>query len=119
MLIPKEDGSYLGGPADVICIVKVPAGTFHVSFWEECPMPGPVLPIEELEFIRIKSKMHHTQGAPTLEAAQSQLHEMRKKIELPDANIVLNCAIEVEDPVVVMVLPNWIRQKISLETLLS
>ena len=118
MLIPKGDGSFLGGPADVICIVKVPTGTFHVSFWEEHPLPGPICSVEDLEFIQVKSKMHNTKGAVTLEEALVELDDLRKKIELPDHNIVRNYVFEVDDPFVNRCLPNWIAQKVPLETLL-
>lgn len=119
MLIKQDDKTYVAGPADILCILKLPAGTFHVAFFEEHPMPGPVRPISELGVIRLKSKMHHTVGGKTLAEAQTHLSEMRSKIKLPDANVVGDRAIEVEDPVNVWVLPNWTRDNRTLEDVLA
>lgn len=112
MLIEKSDGSgtYLGGPADVAMIVQI-GERFHVCFLEEYPLPGQSQPVEELAVIKLKSKMHHTVGAATLEEAQAQLDDLRTKIELPDANIIRDRAIAMNDPVSVMFLPNWLADK--------
>jgi hypothetical protein len=109
MLIDKGDGTYAAGPLDVIFIYHhVEAGTFHPVFYEEHPMPGPVGPYNELEFVRLFSKMHHTRGAPTLEGAQELLAEMRTTIKVEDHNV------ESEHPMPwdgelgdVMIVPNW------------
>ena len=115
MLIDQGDGTSLAGPADIICILGLPAGTFHVTFFEEKPMPGPVRPTEELEAIRLKSKMHHTQGAPTLEGAREQARELRERIVVSDENVMTDEAVMVEDPVSVWVLPNWTRGSLTLK----
>lgn len=103
----QDDGTYVAGPADILCILKLPAGTFHVAFFEEHPMPGPIRPIDELDVLRLKSKAHHTIGGKTLEEAQIHLSEMRAKIKLPDENVVGDKEIEVIDSVNVWILPNW------------
>lgn len=107
MLLEKGDGTFVGGPADIICILKLPDGKFHAAFFEEHPLPGPVKPISELSMLRLKSKMHHTAGADTLEGAQQHLRELRAWIVLPDANVLADTPIEVNDPLSVWVVPNW------------
>lgn len=119
MLIEKEKGVFLGGAADIICILKLPGGTFHVAFYEEHPMPGPIQPIKDLDFIRLKSRMHHTVGAPTLEGAQKHFDDMRTKIKIPDSNVARNMALEMDDPVSTLVLPNWIKKGKSVEEVLQ
>jgi hypothetical protein len=114
MLIEKDGGMLLAGPADMVCILKLPAGTFHVAFFEEHPMPGPVQPINELPVIRLRSKMHHTSGSPTFEGAQQHVRELRAKIELPDSNVLDSEAIPVRDPVSNLLVPNWTLGNISL-----
>lgn len=109
MILQRDDGTCDVGPLDIICILKLPAGTFHAAFFEEAPMPGPVQPIDSLTFVRLKSKMHHTGGALTLEGAQEHLDELRLKIHLPDTNVVREEAIEIADPVSVWILGNWKR----------
>ena len=115
MLIDQGDGTLLAGPADIMCILGLPSGTFHVTFFEEKPMPGPIQPIDKLDTIRLKSKMHYTEGAPSLEGAQEHVRELRKKILVKDENVMTDEAIKVEDPVSVWMLPNWTRQGLTLK----
>jgi hypothetical protein len=119
MLIPNKENTFVGGPADVICILKLPTGRFHVAFFEEHPMPGPVKPIAELPFIKLKSNMHHTGGADTLEGAKQHLNELRTKIQLPDANVLDEIAIEVKDPILVWLVQNWTTGQIGIKDALS
>jgi hypothetical protein len=119
MLIDNGDGTYTAGPLDVMFIYHhVGAGTYHPAFYEERPMPGPVAPHDELEFVRLFSKMHHTQGAPTLEEAQQLLVEMRGKIKVDDLNVESETPIpwsgELGD---VMLVLNW--RKKGAETAFS
>ena len=118
MLIDNGNETYTVGEADIICILKLPTNTYHVAFFEEHPLPGQVKPIGELDFLRLKSKMHHTQGSPTLEGAQVHLDEMRGKLIIPDANVLKERAISVEDPVNTWVLPNWIKDNKPLSEIL-
>ena len=94
-----------GGPLDILCILKLPAGTFHAAFFEEYPLPGPLMPAASL--VRLKSKMHHTAGASTLEGAQEHLDDLKQKISVPAGNVLRDAAIEVDDPVNVWLVPNW------------
>lgn len=81
MLIDNGDGTYIVGPLDVLCILRhAETGRFHAAFFEEMPMPGPVPPADEVEVIRLKSKMHHTEGSDTLEGAQEHLGELAKQL---------------------------------------
>ncbi|KKN07678.1 hypothetical protein LCGC14_1064510 [marine sediment metagenome] len=111
MLMEKGDGTFTGGQGDVICILELPEGTFHTAFFEEHPMSGQVKPIADEDFLRLKSKMHRTEGSETLEEEQSKLDEMRAKIDIPDSNVIRDKAIKVVDPVNIWVVPNWIREK--------
>ncbi len=108
MLIKKQDDTCMAGPLDIICIMKLPSGTYHVAFLEESPFPGEVLAPKDTPFVRLKSKMHHTVGAQTFEGALVHLRDTRKKIELPDANVIEDAAIEVDDPVSVWTVSNWL-----------
>lgn len=115
MLIEKGDGIFVAGEADVLCILKLSSETFHVAFFEEHPMLGPIKPIKDSEFIRLKSKMHHTSGASTIAEAQEHLKKLREKIEISDNNVVSDEAIAVKDPVCVWVVGNWIKNGISFK----
>jgi hypothetical protein len=110
MLIEFEKGKFQSGPADILCILKFPAGTFHVAFFEENPFPGPIKKLEECDVLRLKSKMHHTVGSPTIEGAREQLAEIRTRIIVPDSN-VCDRPLPVAEAVSVWVLPNWLRNK--------
>lgn len=114
MLMENADGTFTAGPADVICILQLPGGTFHAAFFEEKPLPGPIGPLTELEFIRLKSKMHHTQGTASLADSQAELDKLRSKISISDANVLRDEAIKVNDPVSVWLVQNWLRGSISL-----
>lgn len=118
MLIDQGDGTFLAGPADIMCILGLPSGKFHVAFFEEKPMSGPVRPIEELAVIRLKSKMHHTQGASTLEGAREQIRELRERIVITDGSVMTDEVITVEDPVSTWILPNWIKGSVTLKDVL-
>ena len=111
MLIKQEDGTYFAGPLDVVCILhNVKTGIFHPAFFEESPLPGPVPTVEDTTVVRLKSKMHHTEGYRTIEEAKVGLAtELRSKIKVPDSNVS-------EDPVpwdgelgIVWIYPNWLR----------
>lgn len=119
MIINNGDGTYTMGPADVICIFRLPSGWYHMAVLEENPMPGPIKPIGECDFIRLKSKMHHTEGAETLEGAQQHLLELRKQIKIGDANVVSDAALDISDPVTVFPVRNWTKEKIPLKEALG
>lgn len=54
--------------------------------WEEYPFPG-TFPSDGTGPLRLKSKMHHTEGSETLEGAIEHVRQTRKKITIPDANV--------------------------------
>jgi hypothetical protein len=85
MLIEQGHGTYVGGPYDVLGIQHTTRGRYHVAFYEEKPMPGPVQ--SQPRILRLKSKMHHTEGAATFEEALEHLEEMAQKIEMDDSRI--------------------------------
>jgi hypothetical protein len=109
MLITQADGTYLGGPLDVVCILlNVKTGIYHPAFFEESPLPGPIKAAEETTLVRLKSKMHHTEGYKTLEEALTGLGELRANIKVDDRN---SC----EEPIewdgeigIVWVFSNWL-----------
>lgn len=85
MLMPNGDGTYTGGNQDIICILNdVNTGKYHAAFFEESPLPGGN---EEVGFLRLKSKMHHTQGAETIEDAFKHVDDMRQKVHVSDDNV--------------------------------
>ena len=86
MLIENGDGTFIGGPFDVLTILHDRrANRFHAAFFEEKPMPGPIE--KNPTVIRLKSKMHHTGGSPDLEGARKHLDELAEKIKVPEENI--------------------------------
>jgi len=110
MLINNGDGTFIGGPLDKLVILRnVQTGRFHVCFFEEAPFPGPRQEVSDAEIVRLKSKMHHTEGGASLEEAHKHFGEMRNKILMDDENYDL-------DPIpwdgqipIVTVVPNWRR----------
>ena len=90
MLIDNGDGTHTGGPLDMHLVLHdVTTDRFHPAFFEEHPMPGLVLPSEEVETIRLKSKMHHTEGFATKEEAIANMKDdLAQKIQLLPLNVV-------------------------------
>lgn len=88
MMLNNGDGTHTGGPYDVIMILhNVKTNRFHVAFYEEALFPGGVDAETNQGIVRLKSKMHHTAGADTLEEAMIHLEDLRKKLHLPDQNV--------------------------------
>ena len=116
MLVETGDGRLKAGLADVMCIFHLPPGTFHVAFLEEHPKPSQ--PIESLDFIRLKSNMHHRAGSPTLKGANLYLRELREVIDIADANVVGDEAVPMVIPVSIWILPNWTTGRFSLKKVL-
>jgi hypothetical protein len=88
MLISNGEGTYTAAALDVLMILHhVEAGTYHVAFFEEAPPPEPVQDVAAVRAVRLRSKMHHTTGAPSLEGAQGYLDELAAKIQVPPDNI--------------------------------
>lgn len=112
MLLAKGDGTHIAtSSADLFCILHdKKAKRFHVAFFEESPMPGPIREVKDLEVLRLKSRMHHTEGAPTLKEAKVHLAELRRKIEVSDLSVL-------EEPLpwdgqvgIVLLSVNWVRE---------
>ena len=76
----------VAGPFDLIGIVKnTKTGRFHAYVWEESPLPGG--DNADSDVVRLKSRMHHTEGAETFERALEHVADLRKKIQIKDANV--------------------------------
>jgi hypothetical protein len=108
MLVKNGDGTFTGGHLDVWCILHDEnTGRYHAAFFEEKPMPGPQPELKDIKIVRLKSKMHHTEGAEDLDGANKHLDEFAAKIKVPDENIQ-------RDPIpwdgiigIVRVVENW------------
>lgn len=50
-------------------------GTYHPIFYMESPLPGPLDSEVNTKLVRYKSKMHHTEGFRTREAAVASINE--------------------------------------------
>ncbi len=88
MLILNEDGTHTAGPLDAMCILQnMVTKRYHVTFFDEVPLPGPILDVIETPLVRLKSNMHHTEGADTIEGAKLQLAELRQQITMTDDNV--------------------------------
>jgi hypothetical protein len=114
MLIANGDGTFIGGPLDARMILyREETKTYHASFFEELPMPGPVLEVENVESVRLRCKMHHTQGSTTLEGAIEHLNEIAQKIELPDENRFLTPILWDGTHSMMFFTDNWRKSKTS------
>lgn len=108
MLIKNGDGTLIGGPLDVACILHdETTGLYHAAFFEEKPMPGPRPEVKDTKIVRLMSKMHHTTGAEDLDGANKHLDELMEKIKLPDENIQRDPVPWDGTPAVVRVVRNW------------
>lgn len=108
MLFERNDGTCAAGDLDVLCLLHdVTTGLYHAAFFEESPVPGPVKPVQEMTFIRLKSRMHHTQGAKTEAEGRGQLFELSQKIAVPSENIWDNPLPWDGKTPVVWLGPNW------------
>ncbi|MGD9161860.1 MAG: hypothetical protein PVG39_25845 [Desulfobacteraceae bacterium] len=92
MLFESEDKTYYtGGPLDVIRILHdVTKNTYHAAFLEEHPLPGEVKDIDEIDVIRLISKMHRTEGSLSIEEELPHLEDLASKIHLREENIWRN-----------------------------
>lgn len=114
MLMPNGDGTFMAGPFDVLCILhNRETLRFHPAFFEEHPFPGPRPEITETKIVRLFSKMHHTEGSPTLEGALIQMGELAQKISVPPTNIWLKPKPWDGDLGVVWVVDNWLRDPVQ------
>jgi hypothetical protein len=88
MLLNNGNGTFTGGPLDAIMILhNIDRGTYHAAFFEEHPLPGPVLDVEKTKLVRLQSRFHHTEGSLTFEGAVQHVKELAEKITLPKENI--------------------------------
>lgn len=110
MMIDKGNGTYAAGPLDVLCILHdVNTGKYHAAFFEESPISGKVRPMDKTEFVRLKSKMHHTAGSKTLDGALEHLKELSEKIIVPDENVKKE-PIDWDGEIgITLVFENWIK----------
>ena len=82
---------------------------YHAAFFEESPLPGKLKSIEETDVVRLKSKMHHTEGSDTLDGAIKHLDELSKKIIVSEENIWKEPIDWDGDPGVTLLRENWKR----------
>lgn len=108
MLIEKGDGTFVGGPLDVVCLLHdQTTGKYHAAFFEEKPFPGPIKPPEKTNPVRLMSKMHHTEGSDDLKVALGHLQELSVKIEVPPENLWIDPYPWNGKQGVVWVIENW------------
>lgn len=107
-----EEAKLFAGPLDIILIYhNIGAATFHAAFYQDCPGPGVTPAFDEVDFVRLKSNMYHTEGATTLEGARQHVSELREKIEIADTNVDTDHPLPWDGIAGdVMLLPNWRRQ---------
>ncbi len=115
MLIENTDGTFTLGPADVICILRLPAGTYHVAIMEEFRSQWAWMPFNLLKTIHLKTCSYHTLGAHTLEGAQQEMAELRQKFTVDDANVVADVALNARIPRCIIQVQNWVTRKTSLK----
>lgn len=114
MLMPNGNGTFMAGPFDVLCILHRFGGRFHAAFFEENPMPGPYPDrLEDVKVVRLRSRMHHTEGAETIEVALMQLGELTKKISVPPTNIWLKPIMWDGGESIVFLRDNWLRDPVK------
>lgn len=111
MLINMGDGTFTGGPLDVLLVLRnQETGRFHVSFVAEHLPPGPVKDSIETEVVRLRADMTHTAGVSTFEQAQAEIDAMRAKITLRDQNVVRDGFYEWNGVPLAMLANNWLRE---------
>ena len=106
----QNGDSLVAGPLDVVCIRKhSKTDRFHAFFYEEKPLPGPTKSSEETNPVRLKSKMHHTQGFDTFDEAKAEIDEMRekKKLKIDDENVWTESALDWNGDVEQVAVKNW------------
>jgi len=109
MLLEQEDGRLLAGPLDMMCILhNVHNHRYHVAFFEEHPC-GSITDVEHTDVVRLRSKMHHTAGADTLEGALVHLAEMRQKITIDDKNVITTPIGWDGEIGITWIASNWLR----------
>lgn len=107
-----ETPVFTAGPLDVVLVLKdVNTGRFHMAFFVKSPMPGPFAPYGELTIVRLKSKMHHTEGAETFEEALGHMDKFLAQNVLVDPlNIYREAAIEWDGQLgIICIVNNWRR----------
>ena len=110
MLIANSDGGYTAGPLDALIILQHEAThRYHVAFFEERPMPGPIAPVDEVTVVRLTSNMHHTEGAATLKEAINQRAELLEKLQVPSTNLFDEVVAWDGHTGVVLFYPNWLK----------
>lgn len=88
MLLDNGDGTFTTGPLDCLIILQhQETGRYHVTFFMEDPMPGPIQPFDQTPVVRLTSNMHHTEGAATLAEALVQRSELLKNLQVPATNL--------------------------------
>lgn len=88
MLIDNGNNTFTAGGLDMLCILHdVNTDKYHAAFFEESSLPGKIKSIEETDFVRLKSKIHHTSGSDTLDGALIHLKDLSEKIVVPDENV--------------------------------
>lgn len=98
----------IGGALDAIIVLhNAITDTYHAAYFTEAPMPGPLVPIEKLDTVRLKSRMHHTAGAPTIDEARVHATALQVETELADANVLPDLVEWDGELGVVLLVPNW------------
>ena len=110
MLIANGDDTFTSGPLDALIILKHEAThRYHVAFFEERPMPGPIAPVDEVKVVRLTSNMHHTEGALTLAEALDQRAELLQKLLVPSTNLFDEIVSWDGHLGLVLFYPNWLQ----------
>lgn len=111
MLIANGDGTFIPGPLDAIAILHcVSTNTYHSVFFEEVIPPSPP-PAMETPTVRLRSKMHHTTGAPTHDEAKRHAAELWTQILVPPESVWLDEVIPWDGSHgVVIFRSNWLIQ---------
>ena len=109
MLIRNDDGTYIAGPLDALMILHhVGTGRYHAAFFEELALPGPIQDVDDVQIVRLRSNMHHTEGADTLTGACAHVDELKNKIDV-HGNVFRTPVGWDGDPVIILLRPNWRR----------
>jgi hypothetical protein len=108
MLFERNDNTFDSGSLDVICMLHdVNTDRYHAAFFEEHPMPGGYEANKDLSFVRLKSKMHHTGGADTIEEALTHVEDLKSKIHVPEKNVWLEPKKWDGELGITWVVPKW------------
>ncbi len=99
---------------EVLCIIKVPNGNYHILFLDHESWRG----LAELDTSADTLQLEvtsYTASMNSLADAQEYMKHILSKFEIPVSNIISDAAIEAENPLCTFKVRNWIKDGAPLK----